>query len=103
MNALPQPLRIKGSRESWTSPPILARRNESPTFRAEGKTRRVATNRILLIVLAMLLGLAGLAGADSLSEFNAGNAALNSGDLDMAIADYTKAIELYGNYPPGAV
>jgi hypothetical protein len=51
----------------------------------------------LLIVLVTLLWLAEPARADWRSEFNAGNAAFNSGDLDVAIAYYTKAIELKPN------
>jgi tetratricopeptide (TPR) repeat protein len=60
--------------------------------------------RNLLIVIATLLGLAGPAWADADSEFNAGEAAYNNGELDTAIAHFTKAIQLkpddafaYGN------
>jgi len=49
---------------------------------------------MLLIMLATLLGLAAPAWADAQSEFDAGMAAYNSSDLDTAVADYTKAIEL---------
>jgi tetratricopeptide (TPR) repeat protein len=52
-----------------------------------------AAMRNLLIVIATLLGLAAPAWADARSEFDAGNV-FNNGDLDTAIADYTKAIEL---------
>ena len=64
--------------------------------RAENKKGTMM--RILLIVLATLLGLAGPAWADAHSEFDAGNAAYNSGDLDTAIAHYTKAIESKPDY-----
>jgi hypothetical protein len=57
----------------------------SPMLRAEDKIG--ATTRNLLIVLATLLGLAGLVWAYWPSEFNAGNAAYDNGDLDTAIAD----------------
>jgi Flp pilus assembly protein TadD len=50
--------------------------------------------RNLLIVLAALLGLAEPAWADAHSEFDAGMAALKTGDLDTAIAHFTKAIEV---------
>jgi tetratricopeptide (TPR) repeat protein len=50
--------------------------------------------RNLLIVIATLLGLAGPAWANWRSEIDAGIAAYFSGDVDTAIAHYTKAIEL---------
>jgi tetratricopeptide (TPR) repeat protein len=50
--------------------------------------------RMIVIVSATLLGLVGPSWADWRSEFDAGNAAFSKGDLDTAITDYTKAIEL---------
>jgi hypothetical protein len=46
------------SRASRRRRELIAAGDPRPYIRAEGKTRRVATMRILLIVLAMLLGLA---------------------------------------------
>jgi tetratricopeptide (TPR) repeat protein len=67
----------------------------SAILRAED--RNGAAMRNLLIVIATLLGLAGPAWADWRSELNARIAAYNSGDLDTAIADYTKATQLKPN------
>jgi len=58
------------------------------------KDKNGAAMRNLLIVIAALLALAGLVWAYWPSEFDAGIAAYNSGDLDTAIADFTKAIKL---------
>jgi tetratricopeptide (TPR) repeat protein len=68
----------------------------SAILRAEDKNG--VSMRILLIVIATLLGLAVPAWADAQSEINAGNAASNSGDLNAAIAHFTTAIELKSDY-----